>query len=141
MGAHPLEAGQEIRIPSGNRDVPIGTVSDGDTWSFSAAGEWRTDFVRCGPDGYRNFLFDALEFPPRVPGAARLKLMGKFRDEPDSAAFPIGAGCTQTFARFGRTRCLRQRPSGGLWRQSRRGDPHRRSRRCRARAGRGQWRQ
>ncbi len=27
--------------------------------------------------------------------------MCKFRDEPDSAAFPIGAGCTQTFARSG----------------------------------------
>ena len=101
MGADPLEAGQEIRIPSGEREVAIGTVTAGETWSFSAAGEWRTGFVRCGPDGYRNFLFDALEFAPRAPGAARLKLMGKFRDEPDSAAFPIGAGCTQTFARSG----------------------------------------
>jgi hypothetical protein len=101
MGADPLEAGQEIRIPSGERDVAIGAVSGGDTWSFSAAGKWSTGFVRCGPDGYRNFLFDALEFAPRVPGAARLKLMGKFQDEPDSAAFPIGAGCTQTFARSG----------------------------------------
>jgi hypothetical protein len=101
MGADPLEAGQEIRIPSGEREVAIGTVTAGETWSFSAAGEWRTGFVRCGPDGYRNFLFDALEFAPRAPGAARLKLMGKFRDEPDSAAFPIGAGCTRTFARSG----------------------------------------
>jgi hypothetical protein len=101
MGADPLEAGQEIRIPSGEREVAIGTVTAGETWSFSAAGEWRTGFVRCGPHGYRNFLFDALEFAPRAPGAARLKLMGKFRDEPDSAAFPIGAGCTRTFARSG----------------------------------------
>src|SRR3984885_15839802 len=101
MGADPLEAGQEIRIPSGEREVGIGTVTAGETWSFSAAGEWRTGFVRCGPDGYRNFLFDALEFAPRAPGAARLQLMGKFRDEPDSAAFPIGAGCTRTFARSG----------------------------------------
>src|SRR3984885_9583922 len=101
MGADPLEAGQEIRIPSGERDVAIGAVSGGDTWSFSAAGKWSTGFVRCGPDGYRNFLFDALEFAPRVPGVARLKLMGKFQDEPDAAAFPIGAGCTQTFARSG----------------------------------------
>ena len=36
-----------------------------------------------------------------MPGAARLKLMGKFGDEPDSAAFPIGTGCTKTFARSG----------------------------------------
>ena len=76
MGADPLEAGQEIRIPSGEREVAIGTVTAGETWSFSAAGEWRTGFVRCGPDGYRNFLFDALEFAPRVRGQARLKLMG-----------------------------------------------------------------
>ena len=101
MGDQPPDNVREIQVPSGERDVAIGTVSAGDTWSFSAAGEWRTGFVRCGPEGYRNFLFDALEFAPRVPGAARLKLMGKFRDEPDSAAFPIGAGCTQTFARSG----------------------------------------
>jgi hypothetical protein len=101
MGNQPPETVREIEVPSGQREVAIGTVTAEDTWSFSAAGEWSTGFVRCGPDGYRNFLFDALEFAPRVPGAARLKLMGKFRDEPDSAAFPIGAGCTQTFARSG----------------------------------------
>ena len=65
------------------------------------AGEWSTGFVHCGPGGYRNFLFDALEFTARAPGEARLKLMCKFRDEPDPAAFPIGAGCTRTFARSG----------------------------------------
>ena len=54
--------------------------------------------------------------------------MGKFKDEPDSAAFPIGAGCTQNLRAIGRTRRLRQRPAGGLCRQSRRGDAHRRSR-------------
>jgi hypothetical protein len=101
MGNQPPETVREIEVPSGQREVAIGTVTAEDTWSFSAAGEWSTGFVRCGPDGYRNFLFDALELAPRVPGAARLKLMGKFRDEPDSAAFPIGAGCTQTFARSG----------------------------------------
>ena len=101
MGNQPPETIREIQVPSGEREVGIGTVSAGETWSFSAAGEWSTGFVRCGPDGYRNFLFDALEFAPRAPGAARLKLMGKFRDEPDSAAFPIGAGCTRTFARSG----------------------------------------
>ena len=101
MGNQPPETIREIQVLSGEREVGIGTVSAGETWSFSAAGEWSTGFVRCGPDGYRNFLFDALEFAPRVPGAARLKLMGKFQDEPDSAAFPIGAGCTQTFARSG----------------------------------------
>ena len=101
MGHQPPETSREIQVPSGEREVAIGTVSAGDTWSFSAAGEWGAGFVRCGPDGYRNFFYDALDFKPRVPGAARLKLMGKFGDEPDSAAFPIGAGCTKTFARSG----------------------------------------
>src|SRR5580704_9162822 len=101
MGHQPRETSREIQVPSGEREVAIGTVSAGDTWSFSAAGEWGARFVRCGPDGYRNFLYDALDFKPRAPGAARLKLMGKFGDEPDSAAFPIGAGCTKTFARSG----------------------------------------
>ena len=101
MGVEPLEAGLTIRVPSGEREVAIGSVSAGETWSFSAAGEWRTGFVWCGADGYRNFLYDALKFAPRARGEARLKLIGRFRDEPDSAAFPIGAGCTRTFARSG----------------------------------------
>jgi hypothetical protein len=101
MGNEPPEAVQQIQVASGEREVVVGTVSAGETWSFSAAGKWKTGFVRCGPDGYRNFVFDAVEFAPRAPGQARLKLMGKFRGEPDSAAFPIGAGCTQTFARSG----------------------------------------
>ena len=101
MGNEPPEAVQQIQVPSGEREVVVGTVSAGETWSFSAAGRWKTGFVWCGADGYRNFVFDALEFAPRAPGQARLKLMCKFRGEPDSAAFPIGAGCTQTFARSG----------------------------------------
>ncbi|HEY6518184.1 MAG TPA: hypothetical protein VIZ19_02300 [Roseiarcus sp.] len=101
MGVEPLEAGLTIRVPSGEREVAVGTVSAGETWSFSAAGQWQTGFVRCGADGYRNFLFDALKFAPRARGEARLKLIGRFRDEPDSAAFPIGAGSTRTFARSG----------------------------------------
>ena len=68
MGNEPPKAEREIRVPSREREVAIGTVSAGETWSFSAAGEWSTGFVRCGPDGYRNFLFDALEFKPRVAG-------------------------------------------------------------------------
>jgi hypothetical protein len=91
----------KIEVSAGAPEVVVGTVSAGATWSFSSTGEWKTGFVRCGPDGYRNFLFDALEFAPRVPGEARLKLMCRFRDEADSAAFPIGAGCTKTFARSG----------------------------------------
>ena len=129
MGAKPGKIEREIRVPSGEREVPIGTVSAGETWSLSAAGEWSTGFVRCGPDGYRNFLYDALNFKPRAPGEARLKLMCRFKDEPDSAAFPIGAGCTKTFDAIGRARRLRQRSAAWLRRQSRRGHPHRRARR------------
>src|ERR1700722_18248282 len=54
MGADPLEAGREIRVPSREREVAIGTFSAGETWSFSAGGEWSTGFVHCGPGGYRN---------------------------------------------------------------------------------------
>ncbi len=100
-GPEPPDADQPIQVPSGERDVVIGTVSAGETWSFSAAGKWKTGFVWCGPEGYRNFLYDALELAPRAPREARLKLMGRFRDEPDRIAFPIGAGCTKTFARSG----------------------------------------
>ena len=101
MGDRPRGSLRKIQVPSEEREVAVRTVSAGETWSFSAAGQWQTGFVWCGADGYRNFLFDALKFAPRAPGEARLKLMGRFRDEPDSAAFPIGAGCTKTFARSG----------------------------------------
>ena len=91
MENEPPEAVQQIQVPSGEREVVVGTVSAGETWSFSAAGKWKTGFVWCGADGYRNFLYDALELAPRAPREARLKLMGRFRDEPDRIAFPIGA--------------------------------------------------
>jgi hypothetical protein len=101
MGGEPPECEATIRVPAGEREVALGPVSAGDTWSFSAKGQWNTGFVWCGPDGYRNFLYDALNFKPRVAGEARLRLMGKFRGDPDSEAFPIGAGCTKTFDRSG----------------------------------------
>jgi hypothetical protein len=101
MGNGPPEAGWEFQVPAEEREVALGAVSAGETWSFSAAGNWSTGVVSCGPDGYRNFFYDALDFKPRAPGEARLKLMGKFRGDRDSEAFPIGAGCTQTFTRSG----------------------------------------
>ena len=136
MGAEPPECGVKIRVPAGEREVALGPVSAEDTWSFSAKGQWKTGFVSCGPDGYRNFLYDALNFKPRVAGEARLKLMCKFRGDPDSEAFPIGAGCTKNLRPTGRARRLRQRSAGGLRRQSRRGHPHRRARRSSSRAAR-----
>jgi hypothetical protein len=101
MGAEPPECGVTIRVPAREQEVALGPVSAGETWSFSATGQWKTGFVWCGPDGYRNFFYDALDFKPRVSSAARLRLMCRFRDEPDSKAFPIGAGCTKTFKRPG----------------------------------------
>jgi hypothetical protein len=101
MGNKPPEAGWEFHVPSAEREVILGPVSAGETLSFSATGDWSTGVVNCGPEGYRNFFFDALELAPRVPGQARLKLMGKLHGDADSEAFPIGAGCTRTFARSG----------------------------------------
>src|ERR1700740_1672368 len=99
--AAPPKCGSTVQVPAGKKEVALRSVSANDTWSFSANGQWSTGFVSCGPDGYRNFLYDALDFKPRVPGERRLKLMGKFRGDPDSQAFPIGAGCTKTFDRSG----------------------------------------
>jgi hypothetical protein len=97
--AEPPGAAKPFQVSAGEREVAIVSVSAGDTWSFSATGQWRTGFVWCGPDGYRNFLYDALEVKPRVAGEPRLKLMCKFRGDRDSEAFPIGLGCTKTFER------------------------------------------
>ena len=107
MGAKPGKIEREIRVPSGEREVPIGTVSAGETWSLSAAGEWSTGFVRCGPDGYRNFLYDALNFAPRAPGEARLKLMGRFKDEPDFGGLSDRRGLYENLHPTGRARRLR----------------------------------
>ncbi len=70
MGYEPPEAGGNLQVPAGKQEVVVGAVSAGDTWSFSAAGNWSTGVVSCSPDGYRNFIFDALEFAPRVPRPA-----------------------------------------------------------------------
>ena len=56
MGPGQRRIEPETQVPSGTENVPIGAVSAGDTWSFSAIGQWKTGFVWCGPDGYRNFL-------------------------------------------------------------------------------------
>jgi hypothetical protein len=61
------------------------TVSADETWSFSAVGQWTNGFVRCGPDGYRNFLADALQIEPRVAGRQWFELMGKIEGEPGSS--------------------------------------------------------
>jgi hypothetical protein len=94
------EIDREIRIPSGEREVAIGTVSAGETWSFSVTGLWKNGLVRCGPDGYRNFLADALQIAPRVAEQPWFSLIGEIKGHPRTT-FPIGAGCTRTFDRSG----------------------------------------
>jgi hypothetical protein len=100
MTTKPREIDREIRVPSGEREVTIGTVSAGETWSFSVTGLWTNGFVRCGPDGYRNFLADALQIPPLVPERPWFSLIGEIKGHLGTT-FPIGAGCTRTFDRAG----------------------------------------
>ena len=100
MGAERPETEYEIRVPSDQREVEVQPVSAGETWSFAAAGRWKNGWVACGPDGYRNFLFDALQIEPRAAGEPWFRLIGELRGRPGST-FPIGAGCTHTFAEPG----------------------------------------
>jgi hypothetical protein len=89
----------QVVVPSDHPSVPVSTVRAGDTWSFSASGQWTNGFIRCGPGGYRNFLADALQIEPRA-GGRWFELIGKIEGVPDSA-FPIGCGCTKTFGAGG----------------------------------------
>jgi hypothetical protein len=90
----------EIEVPAGAPKVGVGTVSAGETWSFAASGRWTNGFIPCGPDGYRNFLFDALEIEPRAAGEPWFRLIGEISGRPAST-FAIGAGCTHTFDHSG----------------------------------------
>jgi hypothetical protein len=94
------EIDREIQVPSEEREVAIGPVSAGETWSFSASGLWTNGFIHCGPEGYRNFLFDALQIEPRAPGEPWFRLIGEIRGRPGST-FAIGAGSTHTFEESG----------------------------------------
>jgi hypothetical protein len=100
MGAELPEIGDEIPVPSDRREVEVGTVSAGETWSFAASGRWTNGFIACGPDGYRNFLFDALQIEPRAAGEPWFRLIGEIKGRPGSR-FAIGAGCTRTFDESG----------------------------------------
>ncbi|MBV9286884.1 MAG: hypothetical protein JO288_03510, partial [Hyphomicrobiales bacterium] len=92
----------QVEVRADDPAAFVMTVHAGDTWSFSAAGRWTNGWIKCGPDGYRNFLADALQMEPRVKGKPWFQLMAKLEDEPDWLAFPIGAGCTRAFDRDGR---------------------------------------
>jgi hypothetical protein len=81
-------------------ETRVGPVSAGETWSFSATGSWSKRFIRSGPNGYRNFLADVFQVAPREPAEPWLSLIGRLKDVPGST-FPIGAGCTRTFASSG----------------------------------------
>ena len=100
VGAGLPETEDNIRVPSEEREVAIGTVSAGETWSFAATGRWTNGWIACGPDGYRNFLFDALQIEPRAGGEAWFRLIGEIKGRPGST-FAIGPGCTRTFHESG----------------------------------------
>jgi hypothetical protein len=100
LGAKLPETENEIQVPSDRREVAIGTVSAGETWSFAATGRWTNGWIACGPDGYRNFLFDALQIEPRAGGEAWFRLIGEIKGWPGST-FAIGSGCTRTFQESG----------------------------------------
>jgi hypothetical protein len=96
MGAKAPEIERPIKVPSAQPEVKVRTVSAGETWSFSASGRWTNGFIACGPDGYRNFFFDALQIKPRAQSEPWFRLIGEIRGRPGSS-FAIGSGCTRTF--------------------------------------------
>ncbi len=100
MGGEFPETEYEIQVPSAQREVEVQSVSAGETWSFAATGRWTNGLIPCGPDGYRNFLFDALQIEPRAASEPWFRLIGEIKGHPGTA-FPIGAGCTRTFDELG----------------------------------------
>jgi hypothetical protein len=100
MGVEAPETGREIQVPSDRPGVEVGTVSAGETWSFAATGRWTNGFIACGPDGYRNFLFDLLQIEPRAASERWFRLIGEIKGRPGSR-FAIGAGSTHTFHESG----------------------------------------
>ncbi len=100
MGACQSETLREIQVPSAEAEVTLAAVSAGETWSFGASGFWRNGLIRCGPDGYRRFFYDALQIAPRALGRRWFCLMGEIKGCPGSV-FPIGAGGAHTFKHSG----------------------------------------
>jgi hypothetical protein len=100
VGAEFPEIEHEIQIPSDQREVEVQPVSAGETWSFAATGRWTNGWVACGPDGYRNFLFDALQIEPRAASEPWFRLIGELKGRPGST-FAIGARCTRAFNESG----------------------------------------
>jgi hypothetical protein len=100
MGAGVPKTDHPIEVPAARPEVEVRTVAAGETWSFAASGRWANGFIACGPDGYRNFLFDALQIKPRARGERWFRLIGEIRGLPHST-FPIGSGCTRTFGQSG----------------------------------------
>ena len=68
-----------VDVPSNDPAVFVMTVQAGETWSFSAAGRWTNGWIKCGPDGYRNFLADALQMEPTGPKQALVPAYGQAR--------------------------------------------------------------
>jgi hypothetical protein len=82
----------QTELPSDLPAVRIMTVTAGDTWSFSATGQWTNDCIRCGPDGYRNFLATRCRWslPPKIRHAGsrttRHPLTGRCQARPSDTS-------------------------------------------------------
>ena len=89
-----------VEVQADKPRVPFVSVSAGESWIFYASGRWKNGFFSCGPDGLRNFLFDALASEPVSTGYRWLQLLGEVEGQAGST-FPIGTGCTKTFTTGG----------------------------------------
>lgn len=90
-----------FKVPSTRDGLFVGEAKAGERWRFSATGSWRDGFVRCGPEGFRAFLFHALDLWPRLWNAPYFCLVGQIEGRPDTM-FRIGSGVEHTFETGGR---------------------------------------
>lgn len=95
-----MASSKEVTVPAKDRAVLVGPAKAGECWTFAAEGEWRDLWRKCGPEGYRSFLFHALDAWPRLWNAPYFCLVGILDDDP-STMFRIGAGAQVTMPRDG----------------------------------------
>ena len=74
---------ETFAVPSSRQGLFVGEAKPGERWRFSAKGTWRDWFVRCGPQGYRAFLFHALDLWPRLWNAPYFCLVGQIDERVD----------------------------------------------------------
>ena len=102
----------EVTVCSRALSVNVTDVREGETWSFSAEGLWTDWFVRCGPNGYRNFLADILSVRPVADEFPYFCLVGQVGS---GERFRIGRGSTHTFKMSGRLTVYANDAKGFYW--------------------------